>query len=226
MRAAQVGSETALNDLLENYRAPLLAWLRCRQISREDAEDLVQGLLSGLVRRDFLKELGQEKGRFRAFILSCLKNHLRDSRDKAKAFKRGGSVPLDSLDEIGPDGRPTHDLASTAAAADLEFDRVWGRTILENSLRRLEGESARTGHKPLCAALEPVLFADETSLSYRQIAESLGLTEGAVKVAAHRLRARLRGIIREEVRQTVQSEGDLEKELRELLTLFGPRPTS
>jgi hypothetical protein len=88
-------------------------------------------------------------------------------------------------------------------------------------MRQLGTECARTGHETLCSALEPVMFADETAAPYREIGEQLSMSEGAVKTAAHRIRARLRDIIREEILQTVDNEADLQEELHYLASLFG-----
>ena len=221
VRRAQDKSETALNALFTSYRDPLLVWLKARNYSHHDAEDLVQGFFAGLLRHDFLKKLNREKGRFRSFLITSLKNYLNDVRDKANAGKRGGGHSPDSLQETDGQGQPLHDPAAAAATPDVEFDRAWAQTLLANSFHQLQSESARTGHAALCAALEPVMFADETAAPYRDIAGRLGMTEGAVAVAAHRIRARLRVILREEILQTVDNEADFQDELNYLRSLFG-----
>ena len=218
---AQDKSEAALNDLFASYRQPLLAWLRAKGRSPQDAEDLVQGFFAGLMRHDFLKSVGREKGKFRSFLLSSLKHHLSDVRDKEDAAKRGGGQLPASLQETDDLGHPIHDPAAPGTTPDQDYDRAWAQAVLSKSLRQLETECSRTGHGALCAALEPVMFADETAAPYHKIGEDLGMSEGAVKVAAHRIRARLRGIIREEILQTVDNEGDLQDELHYLFSLFG-----
>jgi RNA polymerase sigma-70 factor (ECF subfamily) len=220
VRRAQDGSQMALNSLFQNYRDPLLIWLRARHYSPHDAEDLVQSFCAGLLRHDFLKDVGREKGKFRTFLLTSLKNHLSDDRDNKNALKRGGGQTPNSLQETDDQGQPLYDPVGSGAAPDEEFDRIWAKALLDNALRQLESECARTGHAALCAALEPVMFEDETAAPYRKIAERLGMSEGSVKTAACRIRARLKGIIREEVRQTVDNEEDLEEEIRYLFSLF------
>ena len=221
VRRAQDKSETALNSLFASYREPLLVWLRARNYSHHDAEDLIQGFFTNLLRHDFLKELTRERGRFRSFLIASLKNYLSDVRDKENALKRGGGLTPDSLQETDDEGQPLHDPAASAATPDVEFDRAWAQTVLAKSLRQLQTESARTGHAALCAALEPVLFADETAAPYREIAGRLGMSENALSTAAHRLRARLRGILRDEILQTVDNEADFQDELNYLRSLFG-----
>jgi RNA polymerase sigma-70 factor (ECF subfamily) len=221
VRRAQDKSETALNSLFQSYRNPLLIWLRARQYSSHDAEDLLHSFFANLLRHDFLRDVSPQKGKFRTFLLTSLKNHLSDERDKANAQKRGGGQAPDSLQETDDQDQPIHDPAASGAAPDEEYDRAWARAVLTNAMRQLETECARTGHATLCTALEPVMFADETAAPYREIGERLSMSEGAVKTAAHRIRARLRGIIREEILQTVDNEADLQEELQYLASLFG-----
>jgi RNA polymerase sigma factor (sigma-70 family) len=221
VRGAQAQSETALNLLFESYRQPLLVWLLARHYSAPDAEDLLQSYFAALLRHDFLRSISPEKGKFRTFLLTALKNHLHDARDKAMAQKRGGGVVVQSLQDSDSEGLPVCDPASTEATPDIEFDRAWAKAVLDRALRRLEAECSRTGHAALCTELEPVMFADPTAASYRQIGEKLGMSEGAVNVAAHRIRARFRGIIREEIAHTVDNEQDLRSELVYFTKLFG-----
>jgi RNA polymerase sigma-70 factor (ECF subfamily) len=214
-------SETALGSLCSSYRQPLLVWLRSRNNTPHDAEDLVQGFLTHMLRGNFLSNVAKEKGKFRTFLLRCLKNYLSDQRELGQAAKRGGGKAQESLDELTEDGQRICDPAAGDAAPDLEYDRAWARTVLSNALRRLEAECARQGHAALCTALQPILFAEETASPYREIGTRLGMSEDAVKVAAHRIRKRLKGLIRDEIRQTVENEEDVEEEVRYLIQLFG-----
>ncbi len=214
-------SGAALETLCQSYRRPLLVWLRSRAKSPSDADDLVQGFFAHLLKRNFLRNVSREKGKFRTFLLKSLKRYLRDEYDKESAIKRGGGRIPESLEETDGMGTPVHQPAADGEAPDREYDRAWALTVLANALRQLELECARAGHEALCAALQPVMFADETASSYRQIGESLGMSEGSVKVAAHRIRTRLKGLIREEVLQTVADEAQLSQEIRYLINLFG-----
>jgi RNA polymerase sigma factor (sigma-70 family) len=213
-------SEAALNVLCGNYRRPLLTWLRIRGYSQHDAEDAVQGFFAHVLNRDFLRNVAREKGSFRTFLLRCLKNHLQDEHDKKTAAKRGAGKSIESLDEMWADGIEPQQRKSGADSPDHEYDRVWAQTVLKNALHRLEIECATQGHSELCAELEPVMFADETALPYLQIANKLGMSEGSVKTAAHRIRNRLRGLVRDEILQTVACELEFEQEVRYLLQIF------
>jgi RNA polymerase sigma-70 factor (ECF subfamily) len=217
---AKADSPTALNSFCQTYRSPLLAWLCCRGQRLEDAEDRVQGFFEHLLRHDFLRGVAREKGRFRTFLLAAFQNYLSDQRKRAGAAKRGGGQVPQSLEATDGEGEPLHRPASASPAPDKEYDRAWAAAILSTGLQRVSAECARTGHAALCAALEPALFADADAPAYAQIARNLGMTEAAVKMAALRIRQRLKAMIRDEVRQTVASEDDLEEELRYLLSLF------
>jgi RNA polymerase sigma-70 factor (ECF subfamily) len=214
-------SESALGLLCETYRQPLLIWLRIQGYGTHDAEDAVQGFFAQVLGREFLQNVSREKGAFRTFLLRCLKNYLRDDYQRKTAAKRGGTDTPLSLDETNEDGHAMHDPAGQNGAPDLEYDRAWAQTILANAMRRLEAECTAQGHAALCAELEPVMFADETASPYQQIADRLGMKEGAVKVAAHRIRSRLKGIVSNEILQTVATEADWQDELRYLIELFG-----
>lgn len=218
---AQDKSEAALNSLCEHYRQPLIVWLRGQGRTLHDAEDLVHGLFSQLLGRDFLNSVSQEKGRFRTFLLRCLKNYLTDQHEKNTAVRRGGGQLSESLDATFDGENKLLDPADTRSSPDVEFDRAWAASLLANALRRLHEECARQGHAALCAELEPVMFCDDTASGYREIGIRLGMSEAAVKMAASRIRARLKGIVRDEVLQTVANEQDWQSEVQYLMQLFG-----
>lgn len=214
-------SASALNSLFTAYRNPLLVWLRCRGHKPEDAEDLVQGFFANLMRRDFLSHVSRDRGRFRTFLLTSLQRYVLDDVDRRNAGKRGGGRPVESLQETDEDGRLVHDRGDSHTTPDLDYDRAWAISVLANATHRLARECASSGHQVLFEALEPVMLADETASPYREIGQRLNMSEGAVKTAAHRIRARLKGLIRDEIMQTVATEQEFELELRYLISLFG-----
>jgi len=214
-------SMEALNSLCTSYRSPLLAWLRCRGAKPEDAEDSVQGFFERLLRRESLKTVVREKGRFRTFLLTAFQNYLRDQHKHASAGKRGGGRELASLDETDGQGQRLVDQPVAQISPDLAYDRAWAQALLATALKQLESECSRTGHGALCQALEPVLFAEEQAPAYSEIAKRLRMSEAAVKMAAMRIRKRLKHLIREQISQTVPSEAELELELKYLQRLFG-----
>lgn len=217
---AKEQSESALGLLCETYRRPLLIWLKGQQLRDFEPEDVLQGYLQDLLRRNFLRNVSQEKGKFRTFLLKCLKNYLRDLHERKNAAKRGAGQPVDSLDRRDEGGDTVYEPASNVASPDLEYDRAWAHAVLANALRRLGEECARQGHAALFAEVEPVLFYDDTALPYREIGLKLGNTEAAIKTAVSRIRARLRGLVRDEIMQTVANERDWNEEVRYLIRLF------
>lgn len=226
--SAKAESVTALSTLLQAYRKPLLGWVRSQLRGQgspdSDAEDIVQGCMEDLIRRNFLKNVAREKGRFRTFLLSCLKNYLRDEHGRRTAEKRGGAMRLESLDQTGADGLPVYLPPASVAGPDREYDRAWAQAVLANALGRLAGECAAQGNGKLYQALEPSVFRDETGAPYREIGLALGMTEKAVKTAAHRIRGRLKELVRDEILQTVANKEDWEQEIRYLIELFGAPP--
>jgi RNA polymerase sigma factor (sigma-70 family) len=222
---AKDGSVAGLNALCAAYRAPLLVWLRHRGLDSTTAEDCVQSFFERLLRRDFLARVSPEFGRFRTFLLTSLRHHLSDQCKHRLARKRGGGSDEVSLDETDDDGDRLHDAATAAAGPDLAYDRAWAETLLATALQRLTGECAGSGHERLWTLIEPVLFADATAPAYALIAEQLAMSEGAVKMAVHRIRVRLRGLIHDEVLKTVASEDDVPGEVAYLISLFGTMRT-
>jgi RNA polymerase sigma factor (sigma-70 family) len=218
---AKGDSLDALNSLCAIYRAPLVTWLRCRGETLEDAEDRVQGFFEQLLRRDALNRVAPEKGRFRTFLLTAFQNYLHDQFKRANAAKRGGGRPVASLDESTEGGSPLHNPAAANPSPDQAYDRAWAQAMLARALERLEDECGKSGHQSLCRALEPVLFQEQDAPVYAQVAEALKMSEAAVKMAALRIRRRLRALIREEVLATVASQHDLDAELKYLQKLFG-----
>ncbi|HOC00459.1 MAG TPA: sigma-70 family RNA polymerase sigma factor [Verrucomicrobiota bacterium] len=217
---AQEDSTGALNSLFSTYREPLVTYLRCRGSSPEDAEDIVHGFAKQLQERDFLRTIASTKGRFRTFLLTALRNFLSDLRAKQTAGIRGGGQEVLSLDQPDEEGRPLHEPAGGGCDPSREFDRIWVRRVINDSLRRLAEECARGGKFALWTSLEPVLHQDATAAAYEEIAKQLCMTVGAVKMAKSRLRTRLSGLIRDAVLQTVGSQEDLEDELRYLLGVW------
>src|SRR5882724_370613 len=201
--AAKGESMEALNLLCSTYRPPLINWLRARGERLEDAEDRVQGFFEQLLRRGDLRQVAAEKGRFRTFLLTAFQNYLRDQFKRGNAAKRGGGKPVASLDESTEGGGLMYDPKAANPAPDVAYDRAWAQAILSSVQERLETEAAATGHRELCCALEPILFHEQDAPTYGEVADALGMTESAVKMAAHRIRQRLSRLIREQVGRTV-----------------------
>jgi RNA polymerase sigma factor (sigma-70 family) len=214
--SASSSAADALAELCRTYWYPLYAYLRRRGHDPHDAEDLTQSFFAHLLAKQFLAKADREKGKFRAFLLASLKNFLADERDRATAQKRGGgrsAIPLDSLAaETRYRLEPADELTP-----DKLYEKQWAFSLLEQVLSRLRGEMTAEGKAALFEALRSVLTGAQTS-SYAAIAGELKMTEGAVKIAAHRLRRHYRELLREEIAHTVAGPEEVEDEIRYLLS--------
>jgi RNA polymerase sigma-70 factor (ECF subfamily) len=215
---AEPGARAALAELCTAYWFPLYAFVRRKGHGPHEAEDLVQGLFADLLDRGELAAVDRARGRFRAFLRAACSHYLANCRDHDHALKRGGGVTIISIDRVGAEARyargPAHGLT-----AERLFERQWALTLLARVLKRLDAES---GGSPLFARLRPLLQGDSSS-SYRAVGESLGMTEGAVRVAAHRLRARYRELLREEVARTTDNAAAVDDEIAGLLAALAKK---
>ncbi len=212
-------ADAALDALCRIYWYPLYAYVRRRGHAKEDAEDLTQAFFASLLARNDLVRLTRERGRFRAFLLAALKHFLANAWDRTQRQKRGGGQILLSLDWQEADDRFRIEPADPLSP-DTLYDRAWGMTLLERVMERLREEYAAAGRAVLFDALKPFLAMGGASIPYVRVAEPLGMTEGAARVATHRLRRRYRNILREEIAQTVADPAQLDDEIRALFAAF------
>lgn len=209
-------AQRAIAELCERYWEPLYAFARASGLSPQDAEDGVQGLFADLLERAAIGRAEPEKGKFRSFLLAAFKNFLGHGRERRHAQKRGsGAVPL-SLDAMNAEERFAAEPADYLSPDKL-YDRRWARVVLERTQEQLAAQYAETGQRELFERLRPVLGAARAQVDYARMGEELGTSEGALKVAAHRLRERYRAALREEVAATVSSASAIDAELRHLI---------
>ena len=205
----------ALETLCRTYWYPLYAFVR-RQGSRpEDAQDLTQGFFAHLLRKDFLSGVGPEKGRFRSFLLACLKHFLADEWEKARAAKRGGARPELVLNLEQAEERYQLEARVEATAENL-YDRRWALDLLDRVLDRLRHEAVASGKGTVFDHLRGCLLGERPAETYAQLGAKLSLSEAAVKVTVHRLRQRYRELLREEIAHTVARPEDVNEEMRYL----------
>jgi DNA-directed RNA polymerase specialized sigma24 family protein len=165
--------------------------------------------------------VARERGRFRAFLLTALKRYMANEWDRQHAAKRGGFAPVVPIDQTVAETRFAAE-AAHQMPPDLLFDRQWALTLLERTLARLQEEYTASGRARLFEALRNSLTKEESALSHNKIAAQLGLSEAAVKMALHRLRGRYREILLQEIGETVSSPAELDEEVRQLFSAFGP----
>jgi RNA polymerase sigma-70 factor (ECF subfamily) len=214
------GAHKALAALCETYWYPLYGFLRSRGYDAEDAQDLTQGFFVRLLEKHAINQADSTRGRFRSFLLASLKHFAANEHDREMAKKRGGGAPIVSLEVESAEGRFQMEPPSDETP-DRVFDRRWALTLLARVMARLEVEASQSGKQAQFERLKTYLTGDRPQLTYADTASQLAMSEGAVKVAVHRLRRQFRDVVRDEIAQTVASAEEIEDELRHLWSAVG-----
>jgi RNA polymerase sigma-70 factor (ECF subfamily) len=208
-------ARAALAELCTAYWYPLYAFVRRKGFEPDQAADLVQGTFAALLARQGLAGVAPERGHFRSYLRAACIHHIADCRHRDRAARRGGGRAPVAIDRLGAEGRyaaePAHELT-----AERLFDRRWSTSLLEIAVGRLEAEMAAAGKADLCARLLPALTGGRGETSHATIAAELGMTPGAVKMAASRLRRRYGELLREEITRTLADPADVEDEIKAL----------
>ena len=215
-RSAPAEVRAALSELCAAYWPPLYAFARRRGSPPDEAADLVQDFFARLLEKGDLAAADPQRGRFRAWLLTAFKHHASNVRDRERAQKRGGGRAPLSLDAAEAEQRFGPQLTDSRTP-EAEFERRWALLVLDRALERLAVEQRRAGKARELDELRPFLVAGEEGAPYAEIAERLGRSEGAVKVAVHRLRRRYGELLREEVAGTLADEREVEEEIGALL---------
>ena len=206
--AANTQCGEALAALCRTYWQPLYAFVRRRGYGHEEAQDLTQSFIARVLEKKVLGEFQRERGRFRSFLLASLKNFLANAQDAEHAQKRGGAAPQLPISQI--------ELADDATPEKI-FEKQWALALVNRVLSQLQEEFRREGKSDRYGPLRAGLMGDETRVPYREIGRQLEMSEGAVKVAIHRLRRRFHEALREEISMTVTEEREISDEIRHLL---------
>lgn len=212
--------DRALAELCETYWYPLYAYVRRRGNSAGEAEELTQEFFARVLEKDYLTAAGPEKGRFRGFLLVCLKRFLANEWDRKRAKKRGGNRRKLSIDFQDADRRyrlePVDDLT-----AERIFERRWALSMLERTLAQLADEMTAAGKGELFEKLKVYLTAGADEPPYAEMARELGMSQGAVKVRVHRMRQRYRQILRGQIAMTLGDPNDVDNEIHSLFSALG-----
>lgn len=206
----------ALGALFGSYWQPLYRYARRKGKSREDAEDLVQGFLAHLMQIDALREIDRARGRFRAFLLTSFNHWMINDWKHGTRQKRGGGVPSLSFDWQSAETGLKADFADDRSP-DRLFDREWALALLGKVLAQLESTCGAEGNAAQFETLKHCLTTDSSRIPYADLAAGLGMSEGAARVAVHRLRKRYRHLLTEEITRTLSSPDSVEEEM---LSLF------
>jgi RNA polymerase sigma factor (sigma-70 family) len=209
----------ALAGLCSSYWYPLYAFVRHQGASPQEAEDLTQEFFLRFLERNSLSGVQPGAGRFRSFLLACLKNFLSNERERAHAQRRGGGRALVALD--GGDAETRYALEpADHRTPEVVFERRWAFAVLERTLKELRREYARGEKSDLFEALQGFLPSGQGDVSRAELAARRGVSVGAIDVAVHRLRQRFAALLREQVAQTVSSEAEVEDEIRHLISVL------
>lgn len=201
------------------YWYPLYVYVRGQGQSPHDAQDLTQEFFARLLEKKYLRLADPDRGKFRAFLLKSLKHFLVNEWEKARTQKRGGgqcAIPLDAdLAESRYAAEPVQ-----AMTLDQVYEKRWAVTLIEAALARLRENYEAAGRLPLFDTLKDFIWGEQNTLSYAEAASRLGLKEGALKVAVHRLRGRYRELLRAEIAKTVATSGEVDEELQHLMAVL------
>lgn len=211
-------AKAAMETLCGTYWYPLYAFVRRQGHSPPDAQDLTQAFFEHLLGKDFLRAVSPDKGRFRSFLLACLKHFLADEWDKIRAEKRWAGKLVISLDAMDAEARFRLEPVDTWDAETI-YSRQWTLTLIDRVLARLQQEFVAKNKASAFARLEPYLV-DEGGPTYADLAVQMGTTEAAIKKTVSRLRQRFRELFREEVAQTVTTPAEIDEEIGYLLSGF------
>ena len=219
-RKSSPDSERALGVLCRIYWYPLYAYVRRRGRSKEDAEDLTQSFFAAFLAREDLRRLDAERGRFRAYLLASMKHFLANDWDRAARLKRGGGIEHVSWDWESADHRFRTE-GDGGESPDRAFDREWALALLERVVGRLREECVAAGKEALFEATKLGLMGGDGGGFYAGAAGRLGMEEGAVRVAVHRMRKRYRDLLRSEIAETLEDPNQAAEELRSLRAALG-----
>ena len=211
-----------MEKLCRTYWYPLYAYVRRRGYDPEDAQDLTQEFFAQLLRKNLPARADHARGKFRTFLLHSLQNLLANKWKRAQRVKRGGGTTSLSWDYDDAEHRYAREPATTMTPERV-YEKRWAMTLLEQVLADLQREYTRAGKERVLEQLSDLLWGKAASISYAQIGEHLGMTEGAVRGAMHRLRERYRERLRAEVSHTVADAGEVDEELRHLIAVVGQR---
>jgi RNA polymerase sigma factor (sigma-70 family) len=208
-------SAAALEAICQAYWYPLYAYIRRCGHSPHDAQDLTQEFFTRLLEKRWLDSADREKGKLRTFLIVAVNRFMTNEWRRASAQKRGAHHTHVPMDTAFAESRYAADTSSTLPAEGL-FEQQWALTLIDLTMRRLRDEFERAGKLDDFATMKSCLMAEHGSIGYSSVAAQLGLSEGAARVAVHRLRKRFREIYREEIAQTLSEGADLNEELQHL----------
>ena len=211
--------ESSLESLCRAYWYPLYAYVRRQGRSPHDAQDLTQEFFACLLRKNYLQSVDREKGKFRTFLIMAFQRFLANEWDRHRAQKRGGGQPILSLNTEEAERKYLNE-PSASQTPDQVFDRRWALTILDRTMASLRAGFTGAGKTSEFEQLKLFLTAADAAPSCVELAQKLGISEGAARVAVHRIRKRFRETFRAEISQVVTTEEAIDEEIRYLRSVL------
>lgn len=209
----------ALAELCQTYWYPLYAYVRRQGHGEHEAKDLTQEFFSRLLAKNYFRALDRKRGKFRSWLLCAMEHFLAKEWRDANRLKRGGGQTLISLDDDTAEDRYRLEPAESMTAEKI-YERRWAMTMLDRTLKALQQEFASNGKGALFENLQAALTGASDAPAYAELATRLDMTEGAIKVAVHRLRQRYAQLLRAEIGRTVVDPTEVDGELRHLLSVL------
>jgi RNA polymerase sigma factor (sigma-70 family) len=218
-RGETAEARVALGELCEAYYEPVMQFLQREGRTQDDARELTQEFFARVLSGSGFDGADPGRGRFRSYLLGGLRHFLADQRKRESRLKRGGRRCVESLDVAEPDdGSPSREVSDPSwPTAEALFDRQWALAIVGRALARVEEEFSTGGKRDQFVTLKPWLMGDTAMISQSEAARHLGMSEGALKVAVHRLRKRFREAVRAEIAETVPDQSLIEEEMQHLI---------
>jgi RNA polymerase sigma-70 factor (ECF subfamily) len=215
-------AQAALAELCQTYWTPLYSFVRSRAYTVHDAQDLTQSFFAYLIEHKIYARVDRQKGSFRSFLLASLKNFLADAADRERTLKRGGGQSFLPLhEEQIKEAESLFQTHSARSSGDQIFDRSWAEALVAAGLEQLSADYKGESREKLFNELRIFLTSSADPLpSYAELAARLGITESTLRSHVTRLRARYREVLRTKVRQTVDTEPEVDEELHELLRVL------
>jgi len=218
-RGETAQARTALSELCQAYYQPVLHFLQREGRSEDEARELTQEFFARVLSGSGFDEADPERGRFRSYLLGALKHFLADQRKRERRLKRSAGMAVESLDVTETDDKGLLQVADTLSPLpNAFFDRQWALAVIARAMTVLEQEFLAEGKADQFSTLKLWLMGEDPSHSQREAARQLGLSEGAVKLAIHRLRKRFRDAVRAEISQTLHDPELVDEELRHLIS--------
>lgn len=205
----------ALAALCAAYRTPVLAYLRRRVGDAERAADLVQGFFVHFLDQQLHHSADPDRGRFRSFLLTCVRHYLGHEIEREQALRRGGAMQHVDTEAV--------EVETEADGPEAAFERAWAATVIARASARLEAEAVAAGKSGLYAELRGFLVDAPDASDYAGLAERLGMRRNTLAVAVYRMRQRLQQLVREELAETVSAAEDVELELAVMRKAMRPR---